>query len=228
MLASMGGLLGVVVAYGAVGVLLKIVPIDLTFFSPISVDGRVMAFAAVVSITTGMVFGLAPALHALRARLNDALATRAGGLAARVGRVELRAAFVVAQIALSVVLLIGAGLLARSLMKLQQVDLGFDASKLLTMEFRLPAAKYREPQQISSFFTRAIAEIRAVPGVTSAALVRAIPLSGNGDSRGYAVSGAPEPEEGKNPVMQLNTVSPGYFRTVRLPLDRGSRYHRAR
>ncbi len=105
---------------------------------------------------TGVVFGLAPALHASRTNLNDALATRTGGLAARVGRVEIRGVFVVAQIALSVVLLVGAGLLARTLVKLQQVDLGFDTSNLFTMEFRLPATKYTEPRQISDFFTRAI------------------------------------------------------------------------
>jgi putative ABC transport system permease protein len=220
-LSALGGALGIAVAYGAVAVLIKIMPVDLTFFSPISVDGRVMAFAALISITTGLVFGLAPALHASRASFRDALAARAGSLAARVGRVELRAAFVVAQIALSVILLIGAGLLARSLMKLQRVDLGFDPSNLLTMEFRLPATKYTEPQQISAFFTRAIAEVRAVPGVANAALVRAVPLSGNSDSRAYAVSGAPEPEKGKAPISQLNTVSPGYFRTMRLPLVAG-------
>jgi putative ABC transport system permease protein len=220
-LSAIGGALGIAVAYGAVAILVKIMPIDLTFFSPISVDGRVMAFAAFVSILTGLVFGLAPALHASRASFRDALAARAGSLAARVGRVELRAAFVVAQIALSVILLIGAGLLARSLMKLQRVDLGFDPANLLTMEFRLPATKYSEPQQISAFFTRAIAEIRAVPGVANAALVRAVPLSGNSDSRAYAASGAPEPEKGKAPIAHLNTVSPGYFRTMRLPLVAG-------
>jgi len=220
-LAAIGGVLGVAVAYAAVAVLLKIIPIDLTFFSPISVDGRVLAFAAVVSITTGIVFGLAPALHASRASFREALAARAGSLAARVGRVELRGAFVVAQIALSAILLIGGGLLARSLMKLQGVDLGFDPSNLLTLEFRLPATKYAQPEQISDFFTRAIAEIRTVPGVNSAALVRAVPLSGNSDVRAYAASGAPEPEPGKAPIVQLNTVSPGYFRTVRLPLVAG-------
>ncbi len=220
-LSALGGVLGVAVAYGGVLVLLRIIPIDLTFFSPITVDGRVMAFAAVVSIVTGVVFGLAPALHASRTSLNDALSTRAGGMAARIGRVEMRGVFVVAQIALSVVLLAGAGLLARTLVKLQQVDLGFDTSNLLTMEFRLPATKYTEPRQIADFFTRAIAEIRAVPGVTSAALVRAVPLSGNSDARAYAVAGAPEPEKGRAPVLQLNTISPGYFRTIRLPLVAG-------
>jgi putative ABC transport system permease protein len=220
-LSAIGAVLGMLVAYGGVTVLIKIIPIDLTFFNPISVDGRVMAFAALVAITTGVVFGLAPALHASRANLNDALATRTGGLVARVGRVEMRGVFVVAQIALSVVLLVGAGLLARTLMKLQQVDLGFDTSNLLTMEFRLPATKYSEPQQISEFFTRAIAEIRSVPGVATAALVRAVPLSGNSDGRAYAVAGAPEPEQGRASTLQLNTVSPGYFQTLRLPLVAG-------
>ena len=220
-LSALGGLLGVAVAYGGVALLIKIIPIDLTFFSPIRVDGRVMVFAALVSIVTGIVFGLAPALHASRTNLNDALSMRTGGLAARVGGVEMRGVFVVAQLALSIVLLIGAGLLTRTLVKLQQVDLGFDTSNLLTMEFRLPATKYSQPQQISNFFTRAIAEIRAVPGVRSAALVRAVPLSGNSDGRAYAVAGAPEPEKGRAPVMQLNTVSPGYFRTIGLPLVSG-------
>jgi len=208
-LSAFGGLLGVAVAYGGVALLVKIIPIDLTFFSPIRVDGRVMAFAALASIVTGIAFGLAPALHASRTNLNDALSTRAGGLAARVGGIEMRGVFVVAQLALSIVLLVGAGLLTRTLVKLQQVDLGFDTSNLLTMEFRLPATKYSQPRQISDFFTRAIAEIRSVPGVRSAALVRAVPLSGNSDGRAYAVAGAAEPEKGRAPILQLNTVSPG-------------------
>jgi putative ABC transport system permease protein len=220
-LSAIGGVLGVAVAYGGVLVLVKIIPMDLTFFSPITVDARVMLFAAIVSVVTGIVFGLAPALHVSRTSLNDALVMRGGGLEARIGRIELRGVFVVAQIALSVVLLVGAGLLARTLVNLQQVNLGFDTSNLLTMEFRLPAAKYSKPEQISDFFTRAIAEIRSVPGVASAALVRSIPLSGNTDSRAYAVAGAPEPEKGRAPLLLLNTVSPGYFRTVRLPLVTG-------
>lgn len=220
-LSAIGGALGLIVAYGGVKVLLKIIPIDLTFFSPISVDGRVLAFAALVSVVTGIVFGLTPALQASRTNLRDALSSRAGGLAARFGRIELRNVFVIAQIALSVVLLVGAGLLARTLIKLQQVDFGFDTSRLLTMEFRLPAAKYTQPDQISEFFTRAIGEIRSVPGVANAALVRAVPLSGNSDARAYAVAGAPVPEKGRAPVLQLNTVSPDYFKTVRLPLVAG-------
>ena len=221
MLSALGGLLGVTVAYGGVALLIKIIPIDLTFFSPIRVDGRVMAFAALVSIVTGIVFGLAPAIHVSRASLKDALSTRTGGLPARVRGVEMRGVFVVAQLALSLVLLVGAGLLTRTLVKLQRVDLGFDTSNLLTMEFRLPATKYSQPQQISGFFTRAIAEIRSVPGVRNAALVRSVPLSGNSDARAYAVAGAPEPEQGQAPVLQLNTISPGYFLTLGLALVTG-------
>jgi len=220
-LSALGGTLGVTVAYGGVALLVAIIPIDLTFFSPIRVDGRVMAFAALVSIVTGIVFGLAPAIHASRTNLNDALSSRTGGLSARVRGVEMRGVFVVAQLALSIVLLVGAGLLTRTLVKLQQVDLGFDTSNLLTMEFRLPATKYSQPQQISDFLTRAIAEIRSIPGVRNAALVRAVPLSGNSDARAYAVGGGAEPENGQAPILQLNTVSPGYFRTIGLALVAG-------
>ena len=221
LLSTLGGMLGVAVAYAGVAILLKIIPIDLTFFTPITVDGRMLVFAGITAIMTGLIFGLAPAVHATRTNLNDALATRAGGLASRVGRLEMRGVFVIAQIALSVILLVGAGVLARSLMVIQRVDLGFDPSNLLTLEFRLPATKYSKPEQISEFFTRAIGEIRGVPGVASAALVRAVPLSGNGDSRAYAVDGAPAPEEGKAQVLQLNTISTDYFKTVRLPLVAG-------
>jgi len=220
-LSALGGLLGVAVAYGGVALLITIIPIDLTFFSPIRVDGRVMAFAALVSIVTGIVFGLAPAIHASRTRLNDALSARAGGVPTRVRGFEMRGVFVVVQLALSIVLLVGAGLLTRTLVKLQHVDLGFDPSNLLTLEFRLPATKYSKPRQISDFFTRAIAEIRAVPGVRSAALVRAVPLSGNSDARAYTVAGGTKPETGEAPILQLNTVSPDYFRTIGLPLVAG-------
>ena len=133
------------VAYGGVALLITIIPIDLTFFSPIRVDGRVLAFAALVSILTGIVFGLAPAIHASRTNLNDALSTRTGGLSARVRGVEIRGVFVVAQLALSVVLLVGAGLLARTLVKLQQVDLGFDTSNLSRWSSGFPPRSIRSP-----------------------------------------------------------------------------------
>jgi putative ABC transport system permease protein len=220
-LSALGGALGVLVAYGSLAVLVKVIPLDLTLFSPIAIDGRVLAAAAALAVGSGLAFGLAPAIHASRTNLNDALTARSAAAGAHAGRLDLRGAFVVSQIALSVVLLVAAGLLTRTLVTLERVDLGFDPANVLTMEFRLPSSKYAEPGRISDFFTRAITEIRAVPGVASAALVRTVPFSGNSESRAYVVEGAPEPERGQAPALQLNTVSPGYFRTVRLPLVAG-------
>ena len=221
-LAAIGGVLGVVVAYGAVAVLLKIIPDRPDVLQPhqrrrsgpgirrrrVDHDRHRVRPGARASRV---------ARELPRGARGESRKSGAPGLAessseARSSSPRSRS---------SVILLIGGGLLARSLMKLQSVDLGFDPSNLLTLEFRLPATKYTQPEQISDFFTRAIAEIRAVPGVNSAALVRAVPLSGNSDARAYAASGAPEPEQGKAPIVQLNTVSPGYFRTVRLPLVAG-------
>jgi putative ABC transport system permease protein len=124
---------------------------------------------------------------------------------------------VAAQIALSVVLLVSAGLLTRSLAALSRVNPGFDASHVLTLQFRLPAAKYPTEGQISAMFTRTLEEMRAVPGVQHAALVRATPLNGNGETFPYSLPGKPLADASKAPTAQLNIVSGDYFATLRIP-----------
>jgi putative ABC transport system permease protein len=217
-LSVTGGALGLLVAYWAVQGLVAIIPFGLGDFQPVRLDGRVALFATVLSLATGVIFGLAPAIHGSRSDLHDAMKVRAGG--GRPGRVRARSIFVVAQISLSVVLLVCAGLLTRSLIRLERVNPGFDGRNVLTLEFRLPAAKYTESAQIVDFFTRAIAEIRRVPGVESAALVRAIPFSGNGDGRGFEVEGRPL-QTAELIRANYNIVSPGYFATMRIPLIAG-------
>jgi putative ABC transport system permease protein len=215
LLALLGGSLGVVVGRGGLGLLVTLAPSGV-LPSSVSLDGRVMAFLLVLTAATGLCFGLVPAIQASRPDLDGVLkeAGRGGGGAA--GH-RFRDALVVAEVTLSLVLLVGAGLLLRGAAALQRADLGFHPDHVLTAEFRLPPAKYPEPRAIAAFFSQALERLRAVPGIESAALVRAVPFSGNGGSTAFQVEGQPEPPRGREPVAQLNIVGPDYFRTMGIP-----------
>jgi putative ABC transport system permease protein len=163
--------------------------------------------------------GLVPALSALRADLGVTL--KEGGRSVAGGGRRLREMLVVSEVALSLVMLIGAGLLVQSLRKMQSLDPGFRSDHVLTMQFRLPPTKYAEGEPVAAFFREAIAGIRAVPGVESAALVRAVPLEGNYGTTGYRVDGRPEPAPGHEAQAALNIVTPDYFRTLGIPLRQG-------
>ena len=219
-LSVAGGATGLLFARWATRALVAAVPGGLPVSGDVGLDSSVLAFAAAVTVAAGVLFGAAPALHAVRTNLNDALGARAGDGAIG-GRVDARSTFVALQLALCVVLLVGAGLLTRTLATLQRVDPGFDPHALLTAEFRLPAAKYRDTASIIAFATRAIAEIRAVPGVQSAALVGAVPLSGNWDSDSYVSAEHPDVPAASAPSLQSNTTTDGYFRTMGIPFIAG-------
>jgi putative ABC transport system permease protein len=141
-----------------------------------------------------------------------------GGAARR----RFRDGLVVAEIALSLVLLVGAGLLLRSVLALQGAEPGFRTDRLLTMEFRLPTSRYTEPAQMAAFFHAILERMRAVPGVESVALARAVPFSGNGGSGTYEVDGQAPPAPGSEPHTQTNIVSPAYFRTMGSPSCRAA------
>ena len=218
-LALFGGVLSIGLAIGMTkGVVALIgtqLPVDPT---TIGIDGRVLAFALGISILTGILFGLPPALKSSRADLADMLRTRIG---AGIGHRVTRNALVIVQLALSLTLLAAAGLLTRSLIALQNVKPGFDGDHLLTAQFRLPPAKYDTPDKIATMFERATAELRSLPGVESAALVRASPLSGNGETYPATIEGRPPVKPGDEPQLQVNTTTPGYFATMRIPLLAG-------
>jgi predicted permease len=219
-LSVMGGLAGIGFAYWAIKGLVAAVPGGLPAFGEIGLDRTVLLFSAVITIASGLLFGAAPARQAGRVDLNEALTMRSGDGAAA-GRFDIRNGFVAVQLTLCIVLLVGAGLLTRSLIALQRTDPGFEPENLLTAEFRLPATKYRSPEQIIEFMSRAIAEVRTVQGIRSAALVRSVPLSGNWGRTTYLVDGQADPGEGLAPVTQQNTVSDGFFRTMEMPIVEG-------
>jgi putative ABC transport system permease protein len=214
-LSAIGGIVGLILAYWAIQWLVAAVPGGLPAFGKVGLDRRVLLFSTAITVLTGLLFGAMPALYAARANLNDSLNLRAEGAVG--GRGDVRNTFVAIQHALCIMLLVGAGLLTRTLAALQRVDLGFNPDKLLAAEFRLPATKYAT-QQIAQFMTQVIANIRAIPGVRSAALLNAVPLSGNWGGTSYLPAGQPEPASGILPKTQFNVVTEGFFQTMEMPL----------
>jgi putative ABC transport system permease protein len=185
----------------------------------VPLDGAVLLFTAGVAIVVAMLCGLAPALRSSRPDISRVLQAgfrRASGEGRR-----LRDVLAVVEMALSVALVAVSVLLIQSLLAMQQAPLGFDVSNVFTLEFRLPQTKYSKPEDIARFFTRAIENVRAIPGVESAALVRAVPFSGNGGLTGYAIEGRPAPDPSQLPQARFHIVTPDYFKTMRIPLLKG-------
>lgn len=212
-LSVLGGALGLLVAMAGVRWFARVAADLLPVYGTVTLSVPVLLFAAAATVAAGLVFGVAPAWQATRTRLDEALTVR--GPAGPV-RLTGRRLIIGAEIALCVVLLVAAGLLTRSLVALSAVHPGFEPRGLLTMQFRLPAGKYDTDAKIAQMFERAIAEIRRVPGVESAALVRATPLNGNGDRLPYLLRGHAQPLD-RLPTAQANIVTPGYFATMRIP-----------
>ena len=214
-LSLVGGAAGVGLAIAGTKSLSKALANALPVNGTIAVDGLALAFALVASLASGILFGVAPAWRASRTDVQDMLRSRSGG--GGLGHVATRNTLVIVQLALSLALLTCAGLLTRSLIELQRVNVGFDTNNLMTMQFRLPPVKYDNPDKIWAMFDRTIAEIRSVPGVQSAALVRAFPLTGNGESYPVTIEGRPPVAPADAPNLQINSVTTDYFATMKIP-----------
>jgi len=182
-------------------------------------DGRMLLFTTAVTLLTALVCALAPALRTARPDLSRVL--QAGFRRASSGGRRTRDALMVVEIALSVTLVAVSVLLIQSLLAVQRAPLGFDPSHVFTLTFRLPQPKYPKPDDIARFFKSAIENVRAIPGVESAALVRAVPFSGNGGAVGYSVEGAPPTDLASQPQARFHIVTPDYFKTMRIPLLKG-------
>ena len=223
MLALAGGGLGVLLAVWGVDLIAALFPSDFVRYIPgwgqIGVDRRALLFTLAVSLAAGVLFGLAPALRASRADLNDAL--KEGGKAGGAERNRLRSLLVVAEVALSLVLLAGAGLMLRSFVRLLEVKPGFDPERVLVAELILPRARYREDAQAVEFYSRLREGVGGLPGVRSAALTSFIPLAGSNATTGFTVEGQPRPPHGQEPEANYRAVTPGYFSTMRIPLVGG-------
>jgi len=220
-LAALGGALGVVLAAWGIEAILAAGPKDVPLLDRVRLDPFVLLFSVAVSAVSGILFGLAPALAATRPSLTGSL--KEGGRGASGGRrgQRLRDSFAVVQVALALVLVIGAGLAMRSFLRLLAVDPGFQPQKLLTMKVSLPGSKYREPHQRVEFFRRGVERMQGLAGVQSASAITFLPLTGLASATSFLIQGRPAPPPGQNLVTNVRIVQPGYFRTMGIPLRRG-------
>jgi putative ABC transport system permease protein len=217
-LTVLGGVLGVLLAVWGKNLLLAAIPGEMPFWMKFDLDPRVLGFTLALSLLTGLIFGIAPALQASKNDLNDAL--KEGGRNAGGAHYRLRSSLVVAEVALSLMLLIGAGLMLRSFAKLGSVDAGIRPENVLTVEVPLPRAKYPEGAKQSAFFKELVTRVRALPGVSSAAAISGVPLRG-GWGRSLTVEGFPVLSVGQAPMINHSVVTPNYFQTMGIPLREG-------
>lgn len=219
-LSMVGGAGGLVLAMWGVDVLTALKPANLPRLSSIGIDGWVLAFTLAVSILTGVVFGLVPAINATRLEAGEALKesgrTSTGGLA----RLRARSLLVVSEIALALVLLIGAGLLIKSLWRLRTIDPGFNPGGLLTLRMELPESRYREIPKQTQFRQHVLEQLNAMPGV-QAAMISELPMSGESLMHNFIIDGREPLAPGSEPELETRTVAGDYFRTMGIPLLAG-------
>jgi len=228
-LALAGGLLGLALAYWGVGALRALAPANTPRMDEVHLDPLVLAFTFGVSLLTGLFFGLAPAWHIARTDLRETLNEAGRGTSATGGSRRLRAVLVVSELALAVLLLVGAGLLIRSFSRLLEVSPGFQTQHLLTLELSLPEKTYPDGPPVQKFFTQLMARVKTLPGIQSAGAVSQMPLSDNYTSGSVffedtSIPDVPRlPELGNLPFMEIDqrVATPGYFAAMQIPLVRG-------
>ena len=218
MLSVAGGTVGVLLASWLMRLFLSLSP-NLPRVQTIGIDGRILLFTLAAAMLTGVLFGLAPARHGFNANPNDSLRD-SGTRSATGGSKGTSRTLVTAEVALALVLVIGAGLLVKSLIRLQAEAPGYRTSDIFTFNVSLPAAKYN-PAAATEFFRRLTQELRTVPGVHSAAGINYVPTINFGFNGPFRVIGQPPFEQGKGPVTEYRIVTPGYFETMGVPVKRG-------
>ena len=221
--ALVGGALGVLIGFWGIDALRAANPGEASRFAPgwyqLGINAPVLLFTLGLSLVSGIVFGLAPALQASKTNLNDSL--KEGGRQTSGSSHRLRSSLVVFEFALSLVLLVGAGLLARSFLALVKTDPGFNPDHVLTMNLVLPSAKYKDKAARAAFYDDLVQRVKTQPGVESAAVVNYLPLGGSNSSDSYLVEGEPEPAPGDENDGRYRVASPDYFRTMGISIVRG-------
>ncbi|HJP93188.1 MAG TPA: ABC transporter permease [Pyrinomonadaceae bacterium] len=223
LLSLVGGAAGLLIAYWSVPALVSLLPqgqLDaMPFFKELHLDAGILIFSFALSLLTGLIFGLAPALQSSRLDLNEALKEGGRQTSASAGY-RLRSAMVVTEIALAVVLLVGAGLMMKSLLRLLQTNVGFKTENLLTVTVVLPPAKYTEENQQISFNDQLRERVQSLPGVAGAGTVDILPVNAGNTTRFY-IDGDPEPPPGKEREANFRVVSDDYFKALGVPLLAG-------
>jgi len=221
LLATLGGGLGLGLSVAGVKLMNEFIPRNIAQLKGISLDVRVLGFTILVSLITGLVFGLVPALQASIFNPNETL--KEGGRDSSTGSRgnRIRALLVIAEVAVSLVLLIGAGLLINSFLRLRNVDPGFRSDNLLTMKVVLPLQKYPDMARRSAFYDDVVRRVETLPGVNSAAVTTNLPLYDQGNSIGITIEGRPAPQPGEKIIIATRVISPNYFQTMGIPVLKG-------
>jgi len=223
LLSIVGGAAGLLIAYWGTPALVAVLPQSqlnaMPFLKSVQIDRSILLFSFGLSLLTGLIFGLAPALHSSSLDLNEVLKEGGRNTSAGVGY-RLRSAMVISEIALAVVLLIGAGLMMKSLFRLLQTNVGFKTENLLTMTIVLPATKYTEDSQCIAFNDQLKERVQSLPGVANTGTVNILPLNGGNTTR-FIVEGDPVPPPGQEVEANIRTVNDTYFQTLGVPLLAG-------
>jgi putative ABC transport system permease protein len=219
-LSAFSGLLGLLLAYAGVKLLVALTPSEVPRLHEIGLHVPVFLWTLAISVVTGLLFGLAPALQASRPDLNSALKESSGRNPGSFQGSGLRNLLVVSEVAVALLLLVGAGLMTKSFLRLQQVDPGFDATNVVSMNIALPTSKYRA-QQLNNFYDQLFERIRNLPGVKSVGGINPLPLGGTNISLSVLVEGAPAVALTDRPSVGVRVVTPGYFQTMSIPILKG-------
>jgi len=218
LLALIGGTLGLLIAQWGIKLILYISPDAIPRAKEISLDWRVLIFTVGLAFVTGILFGLVPALQAGVVDVHETLKETGRGTS---GRHWLRSSLVVVEVATTLVLLIGAGLMIRSFYRLQKVNPGFSYEHLTSFTVSLPEKKYKTIEQRDQFFGQLLENLRGLPGVETTAAATGLPLGNNGWQTGFIIDGRPRPPRDQTPLMEACLVTPDYFRAMNIPLKRG-------
>ena len=221
LLSSCGAIAGWLLAHWLLALVVKFSPEQVLRMGEIKLDAGVLAFTLVLSVLTGLLFGLAPALSATKLNLNESLKVGAHTVSGGGRQRRMRSALVVLEVALALLLLTGSGLLLKSFAKLRTVELGFNPDRLLTMSLRLPSSGYKDPAQRVNYFQQTLANLRQMPGVEAAGICFSLPMTGDGATDRVWIEGRPAPPKGEEPVLRGGSVSSDYFKAMGIPMRQG-------
>ncbi|OLE25410.1 MAG: hypothetical protein AUI36_32600, partial [Cyanobacteria bacterium 13_1_40CM_2_61_4] len=227
LLGLMGGCLGLILAFWGVDVLVSLSPNSVSSIVDVGIDGQALAFTLVIALVTGLIFGLAPALQVSRIDLNESLKVAGRSPAAGIGS-RVRQLLVVGEVALSLMLVVGSGLLIKSFIRLRAVHPGFNAEKLITAQISLSPSRFRQNHQMTAFYRQLLDRIATLPEVKSASVVSALPLSEGGGGDPFSIEGRPwrpfDPATRTPQVVSHQAIGLDYFRTMQIPLRAGRRF----
>lgn len=220
-MALLGGLVGFLLAAFGVQLLVGLSPDDIPRLDQVRLDGVVIAFTLGVAVLTALLIGVFPAVQSTRWDLQSQLRGGSASLSANASRKRAQDGFLLAQVTITVMLLVGAGLLMRSFLELQRVEPGFEPAESLTTKISLNPQRYAAPEQKVQFFRQVLQEVESLPGVRSAAAAVHLPFSGSAFTFAFDIAGRPPAEPGSEPEAGYRVVTPGYFRTMGIPLQAG-------